>query len=57
MRGQNVVQALDISADEDAQPMLLRLGLQVSDINAASINRVEYVKQVAGAIAARRAAR
>lgn len=44
----------DIAQDPDEQAMLYRLGMAVSDINASSIDRVTYVKQVASAIRARR---
>ena len=44
---------VDLS-DPEVQPMLLRLGLAVGDINAASVDRVAYVRQVAATVLQRR---
>lgn len=44
----------DIADDPDEQQMLLRLGLAVGGFNAASVDRVKYVTQVAEAIRSRR---
>lgn len=45
---------VDVATVPELQPMLLRLGRAVGDINASYINRIAYVKQVAGAIVAAR---
>lgn len=53
--GRDLFQARgDIADDPDEQAMLRRLGEAVGDINAASVDRVLYVKQVAAAIRSRR---
>lgn len=43
----------DVALDPGAQPMLYRLGMNISDFRAPSVDRVQLVKQIAAVIRAR----
>ena len=49
-RGPQVMPPADVAADPDMQQTILRLGLNVSDVNAASVDRCAYVVQVASVV-------